>query len=171
VKVFHEHVRPNPYGDPRTQPDQSTDAPAEPPLGEQKPRKKKKRRKSSGVPQPSGPKMAFFGFTGGSIGGLVWIALAYYLRVRVGAVAILVGLLTGIGVQTGNSGQDAHGPGEIAVFTAFAVILVCKYVVVCLLLNKIVFGEEALKAFTLYDFLWCAVAGRWAYRVASGGLF
>ena len=53
----------------------------------------------------------------------------------------------------------------------FAVILVCKYVVVCLLLNKIVLGEEALKAFTLYDFLWCAVAGRWAYRVASGGLF
>lgn len=171
VKVFHEHVRPNPYGDPRTKPDQSTDAPAGPPTAEQKPRKKKKRKKSPDVPQPSGPKMAFFGFIGGSIGGIVWIALAYYLRVGVGAVAILVGLLTGIGVQTGNNGQDAHGPGEIAVFTAFAVILVCKYVVACLLMDRLLFGEDALKAFTFYDMIWCAVAGRWAYRTASGALF
>jgi len=115
--------------------------------------------------------MAFFGFVGGSLGGLAWIALVYFLRVRLGIIAIFVGVLTGIGVQTGNSGQDAHGPGEIAVFTAFAVILVCKYVIVCLLLEKIVWGEAALKAFTLYDFLWCSVAGRWAYRTASGGLF
>ena len=90
---------------------------------------------------------------------------------HVGVIAILVGVLTGIGVQTGNSGQDDHGPGEIAVFTAFAVILVCKYVVGCLLPGHIVFGEEALKAFSFYDIIWCTIAGRWAYRTASGGLF
>jgi predicted Zn finger-like uncharacterized protein len=171
VKTFHENARRSRYDDPPARPDRPTDVPSESPTAEQKPRKKKKRKKTRDVPQASGPKMALFGFIGGSIGGLVWIALSFYLRVPVGGVAILVGLLTGIGIQTGNNGQDAHGPGEIAVFTAFAVILVCKYVVVCLLLNKIVIGEEALKAFTIYDFLWCSVAGRWAYRVASGGLF
>ncbi|HEV8066643.1 MAG TPA: MJ0042-type zinc finger domain-containing protein [Planctomycetaceae bacterium] len=171
VKVFHEHVRPNPYGDPRAKPERPTDAPAEPPTAEQQPRKKKKRRKSSDVPQPSGPKMFLCGFIGGSLGGIAWIGFAYLLHVHLGIVAILVGVLTGIGVQTGNNGQDDHGPGEIAVFTAFAVILVCKYVVACLLTDRLLFGEDALKAFTFYDIIWCAVAGRWAYRVASGGLF
>jgi hypothetical protein len=115
--------------------------------------------------------MFLCGFIGGSLGGIAWIGFAYLLHVHLGIVAILVGVLTGIGVQTGNNGQDDHGPGEIAVFTAFAVILVCKYVVACLLTDRLLFGEDALKAFTFYDIIWCAVAGRWAYRVASGGLF
>lgn len=159
-----------PLGDPRTKPIRSVEAPPEPPPAEEKPRKKK-RKKSSGAPEPSGPKMCFFGFIGGSLGGIVWIGFACLLHVHLGIVAILVGVLTGIGVQTGNNGQDDHGPGEIAVFTAFGVILVCKYVVACLLANRLLFGEDALKAFTFYDMIWCAVAGRWAYRVASGGLF
>jgi hypothetical protein len=159
-----------PLGDPRTKPNRSVEARPEPPPAEEKPRKKK-RKKSNDVPEPSGPKMFLCGFIGGSLGGIVWIAFAYLLHVHLGIVAILVGVLTGIGVQTGNNGQDNHGPGEIAVFTAFAVILVCKYVVACLLTNRLLFGEDALKAFTFYDIIWCAVAGRWAYRVASGGLF
>ena len=172
ANVFHRHRPPvEPFGADDAEPGEPAGTATEPAPAEQKPRKKKKRKKSPELPRPSGLKMAFFGFVGGSVGGLAWIALVYFLRVRLGIIAILVGVLTGIGVQTGNSGQDAHGPGEIAVFTAFAVILVCKYVIVCLLLEKIVWGEAALKAFTLYDFLWCSVAGRWAYRTASGGLF
>jgi hypothetical protein len=159
-----------PLGDPRTKPHRSVEAPTEPPPEESK-RRKQKRKKSPDVPEPSGPKMCLFGFIGGSIGGIVWIGVAYLLHVHLGIVAILVGVLTGIGVQTGNNGQDDHGPGEIAVFTAFAVILVCKYVVACLLMDRLLFGEDALKAFTFYDMIWCTIAGRWAYRTASGALF
>src|SRR5262249_30090162 len=118
----------------------------------------------------SGPKMFLFGLVGGSIGGIVWVAFAYFLHLELGIIAILVGVLTGIGVQSGNSGQDDHGPAEIAVLTTLAIILSCKYIVVCLLAGRLL-GEEALNAFDFYDILWCAIAGGCAYRVASGGLF
>jgi hypothetical protein len=160
-----------PLGDPRDKPKRATQAASEPPAPEEKPRKKK-RKKSRGVPEPSGLRMFCYGFIGGSLGGIVWVAIACFLKVHLGIIAILVGVLTGIGVQTGNSGADDHGPGEIAVFTAFAVILACKVVVACLLIEGPFLGAESiLKTFTPYDFVWCAIAGRWAYRVASGGLF
>ncbi len=167
---YREPVQP--LGDPRGKPKRSTgpaieDLP-EPP---EKKRRKKRRKKSRDVTEPSGMRMFGFGFIGGSLGGVVWIAFAYYLKVHLGVIAILVGVLTGVGVQTGNSGADSHGPGEIAVFTAFAVILACKVVVACLLARHVVGPEALLKTFTPYDILWCAISGRWAYRVASGALF
>ncbi|HET6326164.1 MAG TPA: hypothetical protein VFG04_15915 [Planctomycetaceae bacterium] len=174
-KVKDEYGDPaKPLGDPRDKPKRSTapslEETSEPSPPEQKPRKKK-RKKSRDVPEPSGVRMFGFGFVGGSLGGVVWIAFAYFLKVHLGIIAILVGVLTGVGVQTGNSGADDHGPGEIAVFTAFAVILACKVVVACLLAGQFLGLEALLKTFTPYDFLWCAIAGRWAYRVASGALF
>jgi hypothetical protein len=39
-------------------------------------------------------RMFFFGFSGGSIGGIVWVACAYFLQVHLGIIAILVGVLT-----------------------------------------------------------------------------
>ena len=143
---------------------------AEAPPPPAKKSRKKKLKKSREVPDPSGPKMFLCGFIGGSIGCVVWVAFAYFLKVHLGIIAILVGVLTGVGVQTGNSGQDDHGPGEIAVVTAFVVILASKFVIACLLAGKFV-GTDALQTFTPYDIIWCAIAGRWAYRTASGALF
>jgi predicted Zn finger-like uncharacterized protein len=157
-------------GDPRTKPNQATESPTELPPPPPKKSRKKKRKKSRDVPEPSGPKMFLCGLIGGSIGGVVWVACAFFLHVHLGIIAILVGVLTGVGVQTGNSGQDSHGPGEIAVVTAFVVILVSKFIIACLLAGRFV-GPDALKAFTPYDIIWCAIAGRWAYRTASGALF
>jgi predicted Zn finger-like uncharacterized protein len=159
-----------PLGDPRNPPKRPAETPSPEPAPVEKKPRKKKRKKSRDVPEPSGLRMFCFGFIGGWIGGIAWVGFAYALHVHLGIIAILVGVLTGVGVQTGNSGADDHGPGEIAVFTAFAVIVTCKFLVACLLEQRFL-GIEVLQAFTPYDIIWCAIAGRWAYRTASGGLF
>ncbi len=159
-----------PLGDPRNPPKRPTEpTSAEPPPEAAKPRTKKRKR-TRDVPEPSQLRMFCCGFVGGSIGAIAWVGFAYAFQVHLGIIAILVGVLTGVGVQTGNSGADDHGPGEIAVFTAFAVIVASKYVVACLLEHRLL-GVVVLQAFTPFDIIWCAIAGRWAYRVASGGLY
>lgn len=137
---------------------------------QQQKRKKKKRPKRTNQPAESSPfKLWLYGLIGGLVGGVIWVAVAYFSGLEWGFIALLVGILTGVGVQTAMVTQEDPGSGEAGIFAAVLVVAACRYVVACLLAKQLL-GEDFLKTITQYDLIWFLLAGASAYRVASGGL-
>lgn len=79
------------------------------------------------------------GLAGGAIGGVVWVLISHYLNFEVGYVAVLIGVLTGLGVRM-SSRYDAMKPTRtqsvLACLVAAAMVLGSKYVVANLALDK-----------------------------------
>lgn len=137
---------------------------------EEEPPKKKKRKRdrppAAGLPWIMWP---IFGGAAGGIAGAMWIAVTFFTGYEFGIVAIVVGLATGIGVQMAAGAETGSGPGETAAGTAIVVILLSKFVVVCLVLEKFV-GMNFFSVLNPMDMVWFFLAGAAAYRVGSGGL-
>jgi predicted Zn finger-like uncharacterized protein len=132
---------------------------------------KKKRRKRDRPPAAGLPWIMWpiFGGAAGGIAGAMWIAVTFFTGYEFGIVAIVVGLATGIGVQMAAGAETGSGPGETAAGTAIVVILLSKFVVVCLVLEKFV-GMNFFSVLNPMDMVWFFLAGAAAYRVGSGGL-
>ena len=67
------------------------------------------------------------GCVGGAIGAAIWAALAYNLRVEIGWIAWVAGLLTGVGVMAGARGDGGFLPGVVAAFLSIISICGGKY--------------------------------------------
>ncbi len=75
------------------------------------------------------------GTAGAAIGGLIWVAVGYFAGAEVGYIAWGIGLLAGIGVRVA-ADEEGMGTGIAAVAAAALCIVVSKYLVVTLLVNK-----------------------------------
>ena len=75
------------------------------------------------------------GVIAGSIGALVWAAIAYFTGYEVGWVAWGVGGLVGFGVVLGNSGNRSRAAGIIAVVITVMALMAAKYTTVQLVLS------------------------------------
>ena len=70
---------------------------------------------------------------GGAIGALVgagiWAAIAIATNLGIGYIAVLVGVLTGMGVRWGAGGQRGAGLQVLAAALAFAGLVAAKYII------------------------------------------
>ena len=89
------------------------------------------------------PKWLLAGVVAASVGGAVWVALAYFLSVEVGYLARGIGFLAGVGVRFAAGDDDGFLPGAAAVIAAVAVIAFAKYMTVSLLVDKEVAAARA----------------------------
>jgi hypothetical protein len=76
------------------------------------------------------------GLIGGSIGGAVWVLVAFAIHRQIGIIAWGVGALTGLGVAMAAGRRAGTASGVLAAGLAFCVILTSKLVVAILLVNQ-----------------------------------
>ncbi len=106
-------------------------------------RRKKKRRTqgtADGLPAILWP---VCGLVGGSIGGAVWVLVAFAIHRQIGIIAWGVGALTGLGVAMAAGRRAGTATGVLAAGMAVCVILASKLVVAILFVNQFAAHLEA----------------------------
>ena len=88
---------------------------------------------------------------GGAIGAAIWAAIVYFTGYEVGYVAVGVGVLAGFGMSVGSGDETNALTGGLAAVIAIAALLVGKYAVVNLYVNKAASGAQASMVITLDD--------------------
>ncbi|UCD24018.1 MAG: hypothetical protein JSW51_13465 [Gemmatimonadota bacterium] len=83
------------------------------------------------------------GVVAGSIGALLWAAIAYFTGYEVGWVAWGVGGLVGFGVVLGSGGHKSQAIGVLAVVVTVLALVAAKYTTVQLILSD---GSELAEA-------------------------
>lgn len=118
---------------------------------------------TSGVIEPlDSPRVAAIplslvgGLIGAAIGAGIWAAVAYFLDMEVGYVAIIMGFLSGFGAVLLSGGKRGAGIGLIAVVTALAGIATGKYLAVYFIVLREasnIYGVEMSEAMSLVPIL------------------
>jgi hypothetical protein len=103
---------------------------------EPRPARRKKRRRTQGTADGL-PAILWpvCGLIGGSIGGAVWVVVAFALQRQIGIIAWGVGALTGLGVAMAAGRRAGTASGVLAAGLAVCVILASKLVVAILFVN------------------------------------
>ena len=83
---------------------------------------------------------------GAGIGGALWVAIGHFSGYEIGFVAWGVGLAAGIGALSGAHGKGSAQGGVIAAVLALLSIVIAKYIIIELAVNKGV--AELQAAFT-----------------------
>ena len=109
------------------------------------------------------PKWLLAGVVAASVGGAVWVALAYFLGVEVGYIAWGIGFLAGVGVRWAAGENGGFLPGAAAVIAAVAVVAFSKYMAVSVAMDA-AFADS----FGLFDLLWFGLAAFTAFGLGSG---
>jgi len=146
--------------------------PAEPEEDQPPPKKRKKRRrkKGDGAIENSLQKMGGYGLAGGSIACLIWIVVAYFSGDAWGLLACLVGICTGIGVETGMATSEDSRAGETAAIITILLNIGCRCIVALLLCGEI--SQAAiLDSTSRYDILWFVMSAVISYTIGAGILF
>ena len=145
--------------------------PPDEPEEQSPPKKKKKRRKKGdGTIKNSLGKMCGYGFAGGSIAGVIWIAVAWFSGDAWGFLAILIGVLAGVGVETGMATSEDSRAGEMAAIITVLLDVVCRCIVALLLTGEI--SQAAIfDSTSRYDILWFVLSAVISYTIGAGLLF
>lgn len=77
------------------------------------------------------------GLVGGLIGAAIWVAVGYATGYEVGYIAWGIGFMTGFGVRAMSQDNEGASLGVMAVLVAAVAILLAKYGVVTLHMNKL----------------------------------
>ncbi len=78
----------------------------------------------------------------GAIGAAVWAAIAYNLHVEIGWIAILIGVVVGIGANAGTGGEPDEMTGYVAIAVAVLSIMVGKFAVVSMIIDEAMGGLD-----------------------------
>ena len=76
------------------------------------------------------------GLIGALMGGAVWVAVGYFANYEVGWIAWGIGFVVGLGVRAGAGESDGFAPGILAVVIAVLAIVVSKYLVISMSINR-----------------------------------
>ena len=78
------------------------------------------------------------GAVGGVIGAVVWVLVGYFANAEVGWIAWGIGFLVGMGVRLTCEleGEEGNVSGATAAGVAIVTVIIAKYIVVVLLVNK-----------------------------------
>lgn len=78
-----------------------------------------------------------FGLLCGSIGSIIWIAVAYWMELEVSYIAMLIGAFVGWGVVTGSKGSKGLPLQVISALITIFAIYIAKYITLMLFVKAI----------------------------------
>ena len=132
--------------------------------------KKQRRKKGDGKIKNSLKKMAGYGLAGGSIACVIWIVAAWLSGDAFGFLACLVGIFTGIGVETGMATSEDSRAGETGAILTVLLNVGCRCLIALILSGEI--SQEAIfNATSRYDILWFVLSAVLSYVIGAGILF
>jgi hypothetical protein len=126
--------------------------------------------KSDGTIENSLGKMCRYGLAGGSIASVIWILVAYFSGDAWGFLACLVGVFTGVGVETGMDTSEDSRAGETGAIITILLNIGCRCIVALLLAGEI--SQAAIfDSTSRYDILWFVLSAVISYVIGAGILF